>query len=155
TWSTARRFGPAGVVLLAVLVLAMWGGRRVARSDWTAAGDAIRVGLVQGNVEQNVKWDRSRAAAIFAEYLELTQQALDGGAQFIIWPESSTPFMFEENPIEAAQVRGIAQRAHVPILFGSDQIEWRVADGRRVPARIFNSAFLVSPDGTDGGVYRK
>jgi apolipoprotein N-acyltransferase len=40
----------------------------------------------------------------------------------------------------------------VPILFGSDQFV-RGAGG--APTTFYNSAFLVRPDGTTGGVYRK
>ena len=37
----------------------------------------------------------------------------------------------------------------MPILIGSDEIE------RGAPTRYYNSAFLLRPDGTDAGVYRK
>jgi apolipoprotein N-acyltransferase len=57
--------------------------------------------------------------------------------------------MFEEDPAGAEMVRSVAREARVPILFGSDQIE------RGAPARYYNSAFLVRPDGTTAGVYRK
>jgi apolipoprotein N-acyltransferase len=43
--------------------------------QWTRQGDPIRVGLVQGNVDQAQKWDVSRSVAIFAEYLTMTRQA--------------------------------------------------------------------------------
>jgi len=43
----------------------------------------------------------------------------------------------------------------VPILLGSDEVEWRQESGRRVPDRFYNSAFLVAPDGRSAGVYRK
>jgi len=153
--SNAARFGPLVVVASIVAAVAVWGARRVARSEWTNAGDPIRVGLVQGNVDQSIKWDRARSTAIFEEHLRLTQRALDAGAELVIWPESSTPFMLEENPLGAEQIRAVARHAHVPILLGSDQVEWRNVDSRRVPSKIFNAAFLVSPDGTTGGVYRK
>ena len=53
------------------------------------------------------------------------------------------------------EIRDLAKEVQVPILFGSDQIEWREVNGRRVPERFFNAAFLVRPDGSMGGVYRK
>jgi apolipoprotein N-acyltransferase len=149
---TARpleRFAPLGVVLLIVLSVALWGSRRIARGDLTRAGDAIRVGLIQGNVDQAEKWDDARASSIFANYLRMTRQAIAEGAQVVLWPESSTPFYFEEDRGSADQVRRIAREAHVPILLGSDQIE----HGK--PTLYYNSAFLVAPDGSSAGVYRK
>jgi apolipoprotein N-acyltransferase len=81
----------------------------------------------------------------------MTRQAVERGAQFILWPESSTPFYFEEprDRAEAGQLRALARQARVTILVGSDQIE------PGVPPKYFNSAFLVRDDGSTGGVYRK
>jgi len=36
-----------------------------------------------------------------------------------------------------------------------DQIEWKVEGAQRVPDKYYNSAFLVRPDGTTAGSYRK
>jgi len=92
---------------------------------------------------------------IFDDYLQMTRRAIAERAQFVLWPESSTPFLFEEEPAGAERIRTLAVQAHVPILFGSDQIVWRIAGNHRIPDKYFNSAFLVRPDGTTGGVYRK
>jgi apolipoprotein N-acyltransferase len=135
--------------LALVAGIAVWGGRRVASADWTRAGEPVRVGLIQGNVDQGQKWDPARAAAIFAEYLRMTSQAIAEGAEVVVWPESSTPFFFEENRAGAEQVRTIARQARVPILLGSDQIEYGP------PEKFYNAAFLVRADGTTGGAYRK
>jgi apolipoprotein N-acyltransferase len=144
-----RRFVPAVVVIAVVIGCAVWGSARVARAALTREGDPVRIGLIQGNVSQSEKFDDARAASIFAEYLQMTRQAIGQGAEVVLWPESSTPFYFEEDRIGADQVRRIAREAKVPILLGSDQIE------RGSPTKYFNSAFLVRPDGSSGGVYRK
>jgi apolipoprotein N-acyltransferase len=147
--ATARRWAPLVAALAVVLAVAVWGSRRVAGSEWTRAGEPIRIGMIQGNVDQGQKWDVTRASAIFQDYLNLTRQAIREGSQLVLWPESSTPFLFEENLPAANVVRTLAQQARVPIIFGSDQIE------RGRPDRYFNSAFLVRADGATGGVYRK
>jgi apolipoprotein N-acyltransferase len=69
----------------------------------------------------------------------------------VLWPESSTPFYFDEPRDRAASdlLRALAKQTQVPLLFGSDQIE----DG--VPVRYYNSAFLIREDGSTAGVYRK
>jgi apolipoprotein N-acyltransferase len=144
------RFMPAAFVLAIVIAVAVWGSRRAASAEWTRAGDPIRIGLIQGNVEQEEKQNPARAAAIFESYLGMTRQALRQGAEFILWPESSTPFQFEDDPVAAARIRTLAQLARVPILVGSDQVERTGA-----AFRYYNAAFLVQPDGTTGAVYRK
>jgi len=150
-----RQFVAAVAVLAIVAGVAVWGSRRAARSEWAHTGDPIRVGLIQGNVDQGQKWDPARASAIFRDYLRMTRQAIAQGAQFVLWPESSTPFYFEEDRPGAEMVRAIAREARVTILFGSDQIDWRVEGDKRIPDKYYNSAFVVRPDGTTAGAYRK
>jgi apolipoprotein N-acyltransferase len=144
-----------GVVVSIVVVVAAWGSWRVARSEWTREGERVRVGLVQGNVDQGQKWNPARAAAIFQDYLRMSRRAIAEGAELVLWPESATPFLFEEDRAAADVVRSLAKQARVPILLGSDQIEWRVDGSTRVPDKYYNSAFLIRADGTTAGAYRK
>jgi apolipoprotein N-acyltransferase len=153
--AVARAYRPAALVLAATLLIGVWGQARVRAGDLTREGQPIRVGLVQGNVDQGQKWSVATAAAILQTYLDMTGQAVHQGAQLVIWPESSTPFRFEEDLAGAAQLRALARATGVPILFGSDQIEWQVNGTTRIPGRAFNAAFLVRTDGSNGGVYRK
>ena len=140
---------PVGVAIVVTLAIGAWGAARIARGDLTRAGDPVTVGLIQGNVDQADKWDPSRAAEIFRQYLSMTRRAIAAGAQMVLWPESSTPFFFEEDRPGAEQVRAIAREATVPILVGSDQVV------RSTPPTYYNAAFLVGPDGETRGVYRK
>jgi apolipoprotein N-acyltransferase len=79
----------------------------------------------------------------------MTRQAIAQGATLVLWPESSTPFRFEDDPAGAGRVRGIARQSHVSILLGSDEVV------QGTPVRYYNSAFLVGDDGRAAGVYRK
>ena len=155
TTSVRERVRAVGPVAAAVVLVAVWGSLRVGRAEWTRAGVALRVGLVQGNVDQAEKWQPARSAAIFQEYLRMTRQAIGQGAQLVLWPESSTPFYFEEDRADADMVRMIARQARVPILLGSNQIEWRARDNKGIADKYYNSAFLVGADGSTAGVYRK
>jgi apolipoprotein N-acyltransferase len=127
-----------------------WGTWRIAEGSLTRAGTPIRVGLVQGNIAQADKWNPAEARRIFTTHVAMKRDAVRRGAELVIWPESSTPFMFEEDEAGEAGVRGLAREVGVPILFGSDQVD---RSARTV--RLFNSAFLVSPSGETVGVYRK
>jgi apolipoprotein N-acyltransferase len=152
--SALRRTLPLIVVLVLVFSLAGWGSFRVARGELASGGTPVRVALVQGNVAQDQKMaaqagDPRSATEIFDDYLRMTRQAIADGADLIIWPESATPFTFETEHAHAESIRRMARDARVAILFGSDQIEGGV------PTRYYNSAYLVRPDGSTGGVYRK
>lgn len=151
-WSAAH-WRPVYAVATAVVLCAVWGGWRVHRGALRSEGTPVRVGLVQGNVDQADKWDVLRSRDIFGDYLRLTRETIAAGARVVIWPESSTPFFLREDEAEAEQVRRIARDARVPIVVGSDDVQ-RSAE-RGGPRRYFNAAFLIGADGSDQGVYHK
>ena len=144
----ARWTAPAAAACL-VGGLAAWGAWRVQDGALTRGGQPITVALVQGNVQQHEKWDKERAAGILNRYLAMTKEGAARGASLVVWPESSTPFMFEHDPAGRFAITRLAQEHGVALLFGSDQYE----PGK--PARYYNSAFLVGPDGLTAAVYRK
>ena len=145
----AQQMTPVVLMLVLVIGISIWGQARIRSNALIRNGQRLTVGLIQGNVDQNDKWDPARAVAIFRDYLALTRRAIGEGAQLVLWPESSTPFFFGEDKPGAEQIRAIAREAHVPILLGSDEIE------KTDPPRYYNAAFMVRPDGSDGGTYRK
>ena len=143
-------YRPLVVTIGVVVAVGVWGSARMRDNALTREGEPITVGLIQGNVDQADKWDERRASSIFREYLDMTRRAITDGAQLVLWPESSTPFYFEEDRPGAEQVRAIARETKTPILIGSDQID------RSTPqTKYYNSAFLVRPDGVTGAIYRK
>jgi apolipoprotein N-acyltransferase len=151
-FSTGRSRLMAGVATVAVLIgIAAWGSWRVAEGSLTREGTALRVGLIQGNVAQEDKLNRTPQTdrRIFTSYLAMTRDAVRRGAEYVIWPESSTPFTFGHDAVGEAALRDLAREVGVPILFGSDQI---VAEPE---LRQYNAAFLLGPDGETEAVYRK
>src|SRR5262249_54489898 len=56
---SGRTFLP--LVVIAIIAATVWGSLRVSRGDLTRSGDPVRVGLIQGNVDQGEKWDPARA----------------------------------------------------------------------------------------------
>ncbi len=157
--STRRRFVPLASVLAFVAVLAVWGAWRVRDGRLTREGTPIRVAVVQGNIEQDLKWIETMRGPIVSRYLEMSRAALAENARFVLWPESSLPFYFELEPSGVAPIRRLAREARVSFLIGSDQLEQiRFVPGQPPPlepARYYNAAFLVTPDGLTGAVYRK
>lgn len=73
------------------LIAIVWGGG-VAFKDhaWTESkGPALSVTAVQGNIEQNLKWDPRQLNAQLALYRDLTFSAKQ--SDLIIWPETAVP----------------------------------------------------------------
>jgi apolipoprotein N-acyltransferase len=138
-----------GVVAAIVLVLVVWGNSRLDNDVLTRQGNPVRVALVQGNIPQDQKWDPAHAHQILNTYLTLTHDAARQGAQLVIWPESSTPFFFEEDRLAADRIRDVVRQTGVELLLGSDQME------HSKPPAFYNAAFLLRRDGSVARVYRK
>ncbi|MEO8522954.1 MAG: apolipoprotein N-acyltransferase, partial [Acidobacteriota bacterium] len=143
------------VVLVAVMVA--WGQARLRASWLLTRGTPVRVGVLQGNVLQEQKWDPALRGAITDLYLDMTRQALRQGATFILWPESSYPVYFADDIVGGAAVRRLAKESGATLLIGSDQVEpvRTTSDPHAPTARYYNAAYLVKPDGTTGAIYRK
>ncbi len=148
TTGRARVQAVAGMAALLVAVAA-WGSWRVGEGSLTREGTPIRVGLVQGNIAQTDKWNPAQMRRIFTTYVGMTRAAVRDGAEYVIWPESSTPFTFEGDPVGEQAMRDIAREVRVPILFGSDQVVGGATPGH------YNAAFQLAPDGRTLAVYRK
>lgn len=157
-----RRWAIAAATLMLVGACSVWGSRRLAESSLTSAGEPIRVAVLQGNIAQEEKnaaylGDRILGDAITNRYLEMTRQALAQGARFILWPESSTPFYFQQDLVRGGAIRRLAREGHATLLIGSDQIEpvKPAAPSQAAADRYYNAAFLVTETGEVGAIYRK
>ncbi|HET6318344.1 MAG TPA: apolipoprotein N-acyltransferase [Chloroflexota bacterium] len=150
--SGRERWVPLVAVLSGVALLAAAGQARLRTNRLVTEGRPLRVGIVQGNVPQDEKWQAALGAEIFERYLRLTRTTIEGGARFVLWPESATPFYFGAPGPETEVLRTLARTTQTALLIGSDQGE-AGADG--TPPRVYNAAFLLKADGTVGGVYRK
>ena len=113
---------------------------------WTLRGiensaAPLRVGLVQGNIEQALKWSPAALDLTLGKYARLSAEAASGGVDLVVWPETAAPLLLRQDPARLAQVRALAESLGRPLLVGAPD---RAAGE---PARLLNSAILLGPDG--------
>src|SRR5262249_21533083 len=84
---------PATPTLLgsALVRLGRWRAAQLAASP--PAGQ-LRVGLAQGNIAQDQKWDPAFQDETMARYRQLTLDAAQEHPALIAWPETAAPFFF-------------------------------------------------------------
>ncbi len=137
----------------AVLLLA-WGGYGGWRlSQATALGDAaLTVGMLQGNVPQDLKWDPDAKEATLSRHLQLAAEAADRGARLVVWPESSWPDAYgaERDPVARVRLPQLADSTGAAQLVGTVHVE-DAGDGFTVS----NSATLLDGAGRWRGRYDK
>jgi apolipoprotein N-acyltransferase len=152
-----RSIAVAMAVAVFVVACAAWGRMRLNDGSLVKTGTPVRVAVLQANIAQQDKWNPSLADEITRRYIDMTRQALARGATFVIWPESSTPFYFEQDLLRGSAIRRLALEGKATLLIGSDQVEPVTAEPNREKPeeRVYNAAFVVKPDGLTGAVYRK
>ncbi|MDY6853938.1 MAG: apolipoprotein N-acyltransferase [Thermodesulfobacteriota bacterium] len=110
----------------------------------------IKVALIQGNIDQSKKWDPTFQDETTGIYRELTVQASKSGPDLIVWPETATPFYFQSDSKYRKLIFDISKEADSYLLFGSPAYRFKNRD-----VRYFNSAFLISANGSLLGRYDK
>ena len=142
-------------VAAALLVLSLTLGYGFVKLHAPAQTGGIAVSVVQGNIEQDKKWDPAYQSEVLGTYKRLTTEAMAQHPDLVIWPETATPFYFNggsagERTLTADLVAFVKQN-HTPLLFGSPTYE--VKSNRHIIGR--NSAFLLSGDGRLEATYHK
>ena len=148
---------PAVAATLAAATVAFGEAHLAAVRARAAAAPRLKVGVVQGNVNQSVKNERLRHAdAILDRYLPLTLEADRRGVDLVVWPEAAYPYLVPPDlSTFAAREIGLPplQRAH--LLLGAGTYSARRAPDGRVEATGSNSVFLLRPDLGVVGRYSK
>jgi len=136
----------SALLLLLLLISTLYYGFSRLNEPHLTRGKPLRVALIQGNIPQDVKWSPEFRERTVDTYDRLSREAARGGVDLIVWPESAVPFFFQDEPLQAERLRGLARDLHSWLLFGSPAHELR--NGR---STFLNSAFLLSPMGETVG----
>lgn len=143
----SRRGPGRGRLLLTLLVLVFglsgWGTWRRAQLADLPASHTLNVGIAQGNIAQNKKWDADYQETTIARYEQLTRQLEQDGVDLVVWPEAAVPFFFQSDVTYRGRLLDLSQDTKTPILFGSPAFQVRGGD-----VTLFNRTYLLSPDAT-------
>lgn len=118
----AARWNRSGKAALAALLL-LWGGGAALRIvEWTQPqGTPLKVSLLQGNIPEELKFDRERLVDTLETYRRLI---LGSDARLIVLPETAIPMMRDALPENyAAMVREHARAQGGDVLIGGFERE--------------------------------
>ena len=139
------------MLVSAVVLAIIWGtGYALTGVDWShPVGEPTTVSLVQGNVEQDMKFDPSYREKTFEIYADLVAKSR---GRLIVLPESALPVFADEVPAEyVAQLRAAAQRNGGDLLLGLFFFE--PSENLKEEGRYFNSVVTIGTAAAQ--VYRK
>lgn len=108
--------------------------------------------MIQGNINQDQKWEAAFQKGTVDKYLALTRQALGGERpRLVIWPETSMPFYFQEHKTYGPVVRDFVKENNIALLIGTPGYDRKTGAGYA----LFNRAYLLGADGETLGHYDK
>ena len=146
-WVTGRGRWPATVLALGLLALHLgFGAYRLNVPAGPAPENARTVRIVQPMIDQAAKIDDRERGRIFEEHLRLTALPPKEGAKrpdYVIWPETSVPFILTQNPDALVRIADVLEDGQV-LVAGAVRTE---SDGKSSPTRYYNSAYMIDSQG--------
>jgi len=132
-------------VIIATLVYGQW------RLSQERSGETLRVSVVQGNIEQDKKWEPSYQATVVEIYRTLSLEAASVSPSLIVWPETAVPFFFGTDVRLTNELIEFQHQLNTYLLFGSVLVK----SGQGRNRLLSNSAVLLDRTGNVSYIYDK
>ena len=137
------RARPLGVAMVLAAVIGGAGLVRVGSApDADGAVTEVTLRIVQGNIDQRLKWRRDLAPSHYATYLRLSRGPQGAAPDVVIWPETAVPFTLDGNP---ALVRALKRAVPADGVLITGAVR-TTAPGTR-PRRLWNAVVAVTRQG--------
>ena len=137
-------------LLLIGIVVAAYGWWRLDAVAAIPLDGTLRVALLQGNVDERLKWDPAYGEEILTDYARRSRSLVGEQLDLVIWPETAVPFYFQDPGHRRATVVELARRLRAGLLFGSPA--WQRSGASIVQ---LNRSYLLSDEGAEIGHYDK
>ncbi len=150
--SAKQRTGKLIAGLAVVVVVCIYGLMRIQYvNQVTAQAPPMGATVIQGNIDQSVKWDPLYQRSTLDIYTALSVRVAPLVPGVIVWPETAMPFYFQDSDQRHREIIQISKKTGNWLLFGGPG--YRVNDKGLM--LYSNSAFLLSPAGELAGRYDK
>jgi len=138
-------------VLILLLLLPLIYGKIVIPPSSESAKEKIRVGVVQGNIDPNEKWDDAFRMENLRIYQALTYQMQRDSLDLIVWPETATPVYLRDSEVYRRAIYEIVDSLKVPLITGTPDYQFLPDHSYKT----FNAVFSFVPGKKNFDVYHK
>ncbi len=136
------------VILGSIWIYGKWRINNI--HELTAMSPSPKITIVQGNIDQAIKWDPSFQTSSTMKYVHLSSLSKDLQPDLVVWPETATPFYFmHDTKLSKLVLTGIHEIG-TDFLIGSPAFT-----SKNNKIEYYNSAFLVDAAGNVNGRYDK
>ena len=139
-----ERPGAGAWIGLALVAGAFAAGAAAVRPVAPPGSETVRVAVLQGNVDQGVKWSSAWAHRTLEIYEDLTRAAAAQGARLVVWPETAVPGSIEWDATLRERIQALARETRAALVVGGVGMAFEA--GPR-PSAYFDSAFVVTESG--------
>ena len=134
-----------------LLLLAATLGYGMFRLSEQRPGAQVAVGVIQGNIEQDRKWEPAFQNEVMDTYEKLSQDALSAHPVLLVWPETAVPFYFGYDSLNSDRLVQFQKTTGAYLLFGSVMVRSRTRDR----TELTNSVILLDREGKKTFSYDK
>lgn len=166
-------FAPIAFIVISLALVGAWTVK--AFSPQGSSTMAIGLVLVQGNIDQDQKWNQSYQYSTFEHYRRLTDNALEKlkksstsynpqtqpdtppytpPIELVIWPETAIPIFYKTGGPISQKIRELAQSRRINLLFGAPDFEPMLGKTFE-DFPLYNRAYLINSAGQDMAFYEK
>ncbi len=150
-----RAMGEVSLCCIIVLGMYCYGYIRTEQIEKVSqAAETMDVAVVQGNIDQSVKWNPDFQFDTIKAYKNLSLEKKTSRPRLTVWPETAAPFFFQDANMMQGEILDVARISGDWLLFGSPSYQ-KDCDGVAGCVSFLNSAFLLSPQGSIVGRYDK
>ncbi len=108
--------------------------------------------IVQGNIEQGVKWDPSYQNSTLNTYLDLSRQEIQrNNPDYLFWPETAMPFYLQNMSPFRQKISNFCHQNSVFLFTGAPGYTYHKED----KYKLYNRAYLFNQKGSIADVYGK
>jgi apolipoprotein N-acyltransferase len=103
---------------------------------------SMKVAMIQGNIDQSLKWNPAFQEKTITLYENLTEQEGVPPPDLVVWPETAVPFYFLGENRLSPRLFQLARKSGAYLLFGSPAANYQGGQ-----LQFYNRAYLLSPEG--------
>lgn len=155
TWKKFRKLHRA-IIIYASAIIILWGLSLTASTISLKHYEAnkklikqIKVGFLQGNIPQDVKWNPKLSNYILKKYSQMTDTAAEKGVDLILWPETSYSKPIYEKHRDKFKFLD-RDSLKTPMLVGT-----LLVHGKKHQRKIFNSVIQIDKSSSIRAAYKK
>ncbi len=113
----------------------------------------LNIGIVQGNIDQNSKWDDKLQRYSINKYLKLTKLLFaNDSPEVVVWPETALPF-YPARSAYTESLKSTVSHYEFSLITGAPWFE--ITDREKGQINYYNSSVLFTPDGRYKAFYYK